>query len=392
MNETMQDYVMNGQGYGEIGRGMAEVGLEPNYRRPFTDERGRRCVIVNTGRKRTVERNGQKMVAPIYKKALIDNVLQNGIQSPVFNAALLRKEEWIQLDQVVLRAARQRLRAWADLAAANSYGGFNGMAKLILEHEAMSDPGEAVMDMWASTPARTDTALFALRGLPLPITHSDFYCDARVLAASRNSGTPFDTRQGEAAGRRVAELVEDTLIGTATGLTYGGANTPTYEYAPTIYGYTNFPYAASYVGTAPTGSNQSTTVADVLAMRSTAYANRFYGPFMVYHSTGWDQYLDADYILTGGNVATQTLRERLKKIEGILDVRRLDRWTSDYKMVMVQMTPDVCRAVNGMDITTVQWESSGGMRLNFKVMAIQVPQIFTDYSHRTGIVNGAFTK
>ena len=56
------------------------------------------------------------------------------------------------------------------------------------------------------------------------------------------------------------------------------------------------------------------------------------------------------------------------------------------------MTPDVCRAVNGMDITTVQWESSGGMRINFKVMAIQVPQLFTDYNRRTGIVHGTFSK
>ena len=56
-------------------------------------------------------------------------------------------------------------------------------------------------------------------------------------------------------------------------------------------------------------------------------------------------------------------------------------------MIMVQMTPDVARAVNGMDITTVQWESVGGMRLNFKVMAIQVPQLRADYDGRCGIVH-----
>jgi len=52
---------------------------------------------------------------------------------------------------------------------------------------------------------------------------------------------------------------------------------------------------------------------------------------------------------------------------------------------MVQMTSDVARAINGMPITTVQWESAGGMRLNFKVMAIQVPQIRSDYDGNSGI-------
>jgi hypothetical protein len=60
-------------------------------------------------------------------------------------------------------------------------------------------------------------------------------------------------------------------------------------------------------------------------------------------------------------------------------------------MVMVQMTPDVARAVNGMDITTVQWESQGGMRLNFKVMCIQVPQLRADYYGNCGILDATFT-
>src|SRR5690606_24326448 len=101
----------------------------------------------------------------------------------------LRKDEWIQLDQVVLRAARARLRAWSDLASANTFGGFNGMAKLILEHETMSDPGEASVDFDGLTDGRTDAPKFQLEGLPLPITHSDFWFSSRRLAVSRNTGT-----------------------------------------------------------------------------------------------------------------------------------------------------------------------------------------------------------
>jgi len=55
----------------------------------------------------------------------------------------------------------------------------------------------------------------------------------------------------------------------------------------------------------------------------------------------------------------------------------------------VQQTSDVIREVVGMDITTVQWEEEGGMRLNFKVMAILVPQLRADFNGNTGIVHGS---
>ena len=122
-------------------------------------------------------------------------------------------------------------------------------------------------------------------------------------------------------------------------------------------------------------------------MRDLLYADNFFGPFMLYHSTGYDIFLDNDYFRSGGTSVNQTLRARIESIDGISGVRRLDYLTSGYQMIMVQMTSDVARAVNGMDITTVQWESIGGMRLNFKVMAIQVPQLRADYSGRCGIVH-----
>jgi hypothetical protein len=42
-----------------------------------------------------------------------------------------------------------------------------------------------------------------------------------------------------------------------------------------------------------------------------------------------------------------------------------------------------------MEITTLQWETHGGMMQNFKVMAIMVPQIRGDFNGNTGIVHGS---
>lgn len=397
--------VMNGRGQGAVGEALGGINYDPGLMQPYFNRRGQRAVTINTGR--MLYNNQKDVYTPERKEVLISNLMQQGIYSPVFNATSLRKEEWIQLDQVVLRAARQRLRAWADLAAANSYGGFNAMAKETLEHETMSDPGEALVDMDGLTEGRTDTPLFRLQGTPLPITHSDFYFSSRKLAQSRNTGTPLDTVQGEAAGRRVAEMIEKTLIGTVTGFradegpyasgygygTGGAAGAAGTRYNM-VYGYTNYPDRLTKTDlTTPTGSNPSATVADVIAMRQQLIDGRFYGPFMLYHSTDWDEYMDQDYFAlatTGMAAPTQTLRERLKKIDGIQDVRRLDFLPSSsnpFTLIMVQMTADVAQAINGMDITTVQWESVGGMRLNFKVMCIQVPRLRSDFYGRCGILH-----
>lgn len=312
----------------------------------------------------------------------MSSLAQEGVYLPVTNATSLRKDDWIMLDRAVLKAARQRLRAWTDLAAVSSFGGFSGMTKMILEHETMSDPGSAVVDMDGLTPGRTDEPKFQLEGLPLPITHSDFWFSSRRIAVSRNSGTPLDSVMAEAAGRRVAEQVEKTLIGTITGMTYG--TTANYSNAPTVYGYTNHPDRITKTDlTTPDGTNGASTVDDVLEMIELAQGDYFYGPYMLYHSTDWDKYMDDDYRAQD----SRTLRQRLRAIESITDVRRLDFLTNTFTLLLVQMTPDVARAVTGMDITTVQWEGKGGMQLHFKVMCIMVPQLRSDFNEHMGIVH-----
>lgn len=382
-------HVLNGRGYGDIGQGMGNVRFDTGYKRPFIDNNGVACVVVQNGMVMNTKTGNYE---PKYVKRRVSDVTQQrGSFDPVMNAAMLPKNAWIELDTAVVRATRQRLRAWTDLAASSSRGGFNGMSKMTLEYQAMNDPGEAVVDMDGITDGRTDRPLFDLKSIPLPITHSDFWFSEREIAVSRNSSTPLDTTMAEAAGRRVAEMIEKTLIGVETGISFGtqtagaGAHTGSSK----VYGYTNFPYRVTKTDlTTPTGSNPEALVSDVLEMRETMRANGYFGPYMVYHSTSYDRYLDDDYFRTGGTAATRTQRERVEAIEGIAGIRRLDYLTEGFQLIMVQMTAEVAQAINGMDITTVQWESQGGMRKNFKVMAIQVPLLKAPYNGVAGIIHG----
>ena len=390
------EMINNGTPSGPIGEALAGVGYDPGYYRPYFDDKNRPSITVRTGETKTKkDGNGE----PIYNAAgekqtylgteqrLIRDLQAEGRQLPmVCNATTLRKDQWIKLDAVVIKAARQRLRAWSDLRAANTFGGFDGMATPILEHETMSDPGEAMMDMDGMTEGRNFAPQFQLEGLPLPITHSDFFLSSRFLAASRTKGTPQDTIRAELAGRRVAELIEQVTIGTVAGTVYGDQGT-NYSNASKVYGYTTHPDRNTGSSTTPDGTNGPAILTNFLSFRDALYLDRFYGPFMVYTSDGYDQYLDN--LFATAEPSAGTLRKRLLEVDGIIDIRRLDYLTTDYQTLWVQQTPDVARAINGMEITTLQWDSMGGMRLNFKVMGIQVPQLRSDYNERMGLLHSS---
>lgn len=372
-------------------------------RQPWVDGRGRPCVTLPSldgkytrNDNATNNRDRKRLIPTDY---LADELrFGRGIRIPevVYNASL-RKDDWIELDRVTLLAYRQRLRAWDDIASAVPYGGFNAMGRATLEWYKMSDPGEAVVDMDARTDGRTDTPDYLLQSIPLPITHSDFGYSARELAISQSGDMPFDTTMAECSARRIAEMIEDTTIGNVTGVTFGTISTghPAFTHTgnSAVFGYRNFTQRLTKTNfTAPTGTNPDVTLREITLALEQLRAQFSYGPWIMYHSTDWTPYMDQDYV-TG--TAAQglanpdiTLRDRIKKLDGIADVRRLDRLTATFTFLFVQMDPMVVRAINGMDITTVQWEEKGGLDLRFKTMVIQVPNLRSDYSSRTGILHG----
>ena len=405
-----QEIVRNGdfQG-GPVGNTLVSSGFDPGMMRPFWDENGRSCVRVRTGRVVPFQRDGKIVtnkagetieVPETEKISTADLLLNHGVTSIVHNATVLTVRQWVTLTTVVQTAFRQRLRAWTDLEAAVPYGGFNGYETLALEYQTMSDPGEATMDFDGLSQGRGDQPVFGLAGLPMPITHCDFNFGDRTLAISRaRGGTPINTRMAEAAGRRVAEMVEKTLIGTVTGPVLGSAVTGiagnAYQLnAGGVYGYLTHPNRNIKTNiTAPTtgGWVGKTLVNEILAAMEQMRGDGVYGPFMVYTSTDWDQYLDGDYLLnsTATSNPTTTIRERVKEISEITDIRRLDYLdsaTNPFTMVIVAMTSDKIQAVTGMDIQTLQWPTMGGAQINFKVMCIKVPLIYTDHDGNCGVL------
>lgn len=382
-------------------------GFDPGLMRPYLADNGQVYVDVTKGYAQVKNSDGgivrnvdgsPRMRRVVEPQRVIDRLRRDEPVLHVNNASALRKDQWIKIDTMVAQAARKRMRAYADLRARVPLSGFDAMSTPILERELIDDPGEAVVDMDGISEARNFAERYDLQGMPLPITHSDFFMSKRFLQITRTRNTPADNTRISIAGRRVGEAIEQTTIGTISGITYGDSTD--YLQTSSVYGYLTHPATISYtslIASATMASNIATTggtsfVQDIIDMIGYAYANNMFGPFVLYVSTAYDNLLSNDFKAE----SDKTIRSRVLEIDGISDVRRLDYLTSD-KVLLVQMDTDTVQAVNGMEVTTVQWDTKGGMQLNFKVMAIQVPYIKSRYlgpttsgrSEVTGIVVGS---
>jgi len=365
-------------------------------RQPYLDARGRPCVTVTDldgGYTRNDSAGGEPK--PLLRAYTVAELFNRGYPVPLTaNATTLTKAAWIELDRKIFRAYRQRLKAASALEASASFGGVDAMRKMTLETQRMSDPGEAVVDMLGRTEGRTDSPLFDLVSLPLPLTHADFGYADREIGVSLNSEMPLDTAMGEAASRRVGEAVEDQVIGNVTGVTYAtqtsgyGATTG----SSTVYGWKTFPARLTKNNmTVPTGSNGNQTLTDILAALNQLQNQWVYGPFTIFHSVDWSPFMNNVFSVSGGNQPGETLRSMILKNPDIKDVVRLDRLTDTFTMLFVALDGLTTDMVNAMEISTIQWEERGGLEKRFKVLACKVPRVRADFNNRTGILQATTT-
>ena len=354
------DLVGKGQTKGDLANHAALDGLNVGMMRPYLAENkqgvlGAYATIFNGGNPANPKNYG---------------VIQ------INGDATLRRDEWKHLDDAVLRVAEQRLVGIDDLRTHGLvYNLGNAFATTVLENHTMSDALEAELSMDAKTRSKNDRVTFGTTYTPIPIIHVDYQINARTLASSRKLGNALDTSQAERAARKVSQKLEDMLF-TDTSYKFGGG---------AIYSYLNYPDKNDVTLTSEWDASAKTAIQileDVMKMKQEMLSNYQYGPWMLYIPSNYETVLDEDY---DSNTPGTTLRERILKIQGIDGVKTVDRLPDD-KVVMVQMSTDTVRLVNGMTMQNVQWSSEGNMVNNYKVMTIQVPQLRSDDNGRTGIV------
>ena len=360
------DFMNLNSAQGEVANAVKNGRLDPGLKRPFlaTNKEGKWGVYCSVF-------SGMKGKEPQYRTFQVN---ANGT---------LRREEWKTLDEALVPIAESRLTGVQDLISRGLvYNLGNGMGTTVLETHDISDAMEAELSMDGVTRSQGDRLEFGHHYLPIPIIHSDYEINERVLNVSRNMGNPLDVSGAERAARKVSEKVESMLYKNET-FAYGGG---------TIYSLTNYPHRNTFtLGTNwdalvddSTGTIGEKIVRQVLDMKQLMINNHQYGNYVIHIPTGYEVLLDDDY----NTFKNETIRARILKIAGIQDIIVVDKLAAN-NVLMIRLSTEVVRIVRGMALTNLQWSTEGGMVHKFKVMTIQVPQIRSDHNGKTGIVHAA---
>ncbi len=355
MNGQM-DFMGGGKGVGQVASFLQTNGrMDTATMRPYVAADGKAYISVHAG------------------GAVDDPKNYRAIQ---VNAATLRPEEWKMLDQALIEVSRERLTGFDYIVSKGLVKTLpNAMATTVLEWQTMSDSQSAIMSMDGVTRGKSDNVLYGQKYLPIPIMHVDYEINQRKLLASRNMGNGIDVEEAKHGARAINVMKEDLLFGSVP-FNFAGNS---------IYSFLNFPdrttVALAKHWPVATGAE---ILADVVAMKTAAQTDLHFGPYTLFIPSEYATRLDDDYSVAGAS--HMTIRERIMKIAGIMDIVVVDRLAAD-NVLLVQMTSDVVQIVNGLPMQNVQWSVEGNFVVKHKIMEIAVPRLFSDYNGRSGIVH-----
>lgn len=336
-------------------------------RRPYIADKGRYAghpvIAVNTGQ---LDDEG----FPVYA------------ERPIQTNATLRKDEWINLEDAILEAARERLVIVDDLRSAGLTYNVGGLGTLVSEWETASEITDAEITMDGDTQTNKDRQEFGLTGVPIPIVMKDFSIPERMLMASRQRGASLDVTTGSEAGRSVARRSEKMVF---YGAGIGATNSSGTLY--TIPGIFTFANRETY--TISDWANGATTpetiLSDILGMIAKMETEqRCYGPFNLYIPNTFSSRFREDFKAN----SDKTLMQRVLD-EPMISAVRVADVIEGGNVALIAMNNRYLDLAVASDLTTVQWQSGSGFTNHFKNYAAWAPRLKTDFDGRTGILHGS---
>jgi hypothetical protein len=349
------DYIINGKPKGELAERLVGNGMDPGYLRPWNDpETGKAYVTVRDSR----SPNGY-----------VDEEITH-------NASTLRPSEYEYFDRTIEDIATPNMVAFNDLRRRGLVFNLpNAMGKTVIKSMVRGRTTPATISMDPKRRSERDRIQWDTRLFPIPVVHKDYSFTIRELAAARNDGEGLDTMVLEDGAERCAEEVEKLTLGVSASYSYGGG---------TIYGYGNHPSRVTKTLTAP-GSwgagGAKVLLTELVDARQSLRDRGFSGPFAIYSSQGWDEYSDAK----GDN----SVADRIGNIRGFGGgFQSADYLGTGLRILIVEMRSRTVRAVVGMDLQTIVWETDP-MAVFMKVYGILLPQLRADINNYTGIADCA---
>lgn len=301
------------------------------------------------------------------------------VQSSI-NAAALPARIWETIDQTILRVAKQELVGIADLNRAPGIAmNFDGMTASVYTLWRASKMSPAHTAMSPDTRGEADILDFDSTSVPLPVTVKDFWLNTKQTSTANANGISLAQYATEEATFQVSNLLEETLF-----------NGNFVAAGSTVYGYTTFPARQTYTITDWTTAAPEDIFHEVNAMVHASMDANHFGPWILYIPWEYSLRLNEDY--TTGAVPTplaQTIQQRLLQINNLSAIR-VSKHLATNNVVLVEMSQRTVRLINGIPMTAIDWEPPGSPNWNhnYKVIAMSVPLLISDYEGQCGIVHG----
>ena len=296
-------------------------------------------------------------------------------ERPVNNATL-RKDEWQELDTVIVEAARERLVGVDDLISRGLTHSLGGVGVLTAQWEAGSEMTDANITMDGETVDDQDRQEFALRGVPVPVVHKDFKLSLRVLEASRTIGAALDVTTGAEAGQSVARSSEKIL--------FNGASIKSDGY--TIHGYTTHPNRNIASISDWSTASGATILSETTTLIQTLRQDRHYGPVIMYIPAEYEAAFEDDLKAETGI----SVRERLLRINGLEDIKVADVLGTG-EVVLAEMSRTNVDMAIAQDVSTMEWQPGSQWTTHYQAAAVWVPRFKDDFDGRLGVVHATAT-
>ena len=330
--------------------------------RPYIDKDGRAKISVYQG--------GDINDPRSYTQKLIDN-----------DMAIFTPEEWKTIDTRLREIAASRQVGIAKLKELGLvYNLANPFASQSLEYTKTSDMHDASVNMNFKVTNETDKQAVKTANIPIPVISWRWGFDIRELQMSRLYNRPLDLQGAKVGARKIGEKLESMMFGA-------NATILDDKKIDSIISFADSNKIATLHNWNATGTSTADILDDVIALKKKSIADKHFGKWILFVAQNYEARLDDDYGVDATTKAYIPLMDRIKKINGILDVIVSD-FLPDDTVALVQMTNDTIELINGMELTTVQLMNAGGLNFEMLSFVMQTPAVKSDYEGNCGIVIG----
>lgn len=320
------------------------------------------------------------------KAAQAEAIRRNRKQRLRQNADGLEFEEYRHRDEDPVPETQEVLTAVDDLVNAGLVTD-TSLARLVSVYELRRDFDDiAERSMDGRARSTEDGTVYAIDGVPLPISHVDFEISQREQMNSENFGEDLETSDAELAARQVMEDLEDLLFNGWDET----INTDEGSFSVEGYTSTNAAISGSATGDWGTPSNVLDTID---AMRNDlreqgpnnneGYLPEEEGAWLYVPTAQWGEYSQQADPRGDGNMS---IRERVAQDYPNLDVRHAGALDAG-NIVMVIQNRNVVDLADAQAMTTMNWDIEGGLATRFKTLACRVPRIKQTFENRKGVVH-----